>query len=158
MPTMRPTFAVYDFATSDDAGWPGDDETGDLMAAMQFKAGPLVAKLEPEDEDELRVYRDVLYDFEDMPLEDDDEQQALVDHMRAVIEATEAKFVAVERRRQLEAIRIIARAEKWDRDHPNAPRPRTTARAVWVPTWYGIACMFRQMFRKMMPRRQTATA
>jgi hypothetical protein len=82
---MRPTFAVYDFALSDAAGWPDDDETTDLMAAIRFKAGPLIAKLEPKNEDGLQVYRAVLCGFEEMPLADAQEQAELVDRMRAVI-------------------------------------------------------------------------
>jgi hypothetical protein len=65
-----------------------------MQHRLQFAMGELISRLEPEDAFTLAVYRDVLNDCEDYPLDDDDEQERLVNCMEAVIVATEAKFEA----------------------------------------------------------------
>jgi hypothetical protein len=131
------------------------DEFDDFRYGLLCDVRELIARLEPKDATTLAVYRKVLCDFEDMPLDDDDEQERLVNCMEAIIAATEARFVA--RERQLERdrpaiiARVIAEAKRYEREHPHRPRP--LGRYVFVPTSLaGVA----HMLRKMMPRRQAA--
>jgi hypothetical protein len=65
-----------------------DGKFADMQHRLQFAMGELISRLEPEDAFKLAVYRDVLNDCEDYPLDDDDEQERLVNCMEAVIAAT----------------------------------------------------------------------
>jgi hypothetical protein len=69
-----------------------DEKFDDFRFGLQCDVRELIARLEAEDATTLAVYRKVLCDFEDMPLEDDDEQERLVNCMEAIIAATEASL------------------------------------------------------------------
>jgi hypothetical protein len=139
-----------------------DEKFDDSRYGLLCDVRELIARLEPEDATTLAVYRKVLCDFEDMPLEDDDEQERLVNCMEAIIAATEARFVA--RERQLERdrpaiiARVIAEAKRHEREHPS---PRATSRMIMVEvptTLRGVVYMLKRMVKRALPKRATAAA
>jgi hypothetical protein len=132
-----------------------DGKFADMQHHLQFAMGELISRLEPEDAFTLAVYRDVLNDCEDYPLDDDDEQERLVSCMEAVIAATEAKFEArqrkLERDRPAQIARAIASAEHYGRI--DRERARYTTRDITVrlrvPTLHGIKRML--SFKRWRP-------
>jgi hypothetical protein len=142
-----------------------DGKFADMQYHFQFAVGELISRLEPEDSFTLAVYRDVLSDCEDFPL-DDDEQERLVNCMEAVIAATEAKFEArqrkLERDRPAQIARAIASAEHYARI--DRARARHTFRDITVrlrvPTLHGIKRMlsFKRWRSAAAPQAEPAAA